>query len=120
MVIKQEHNGQMFMFPMSIEESEFAPKDTRLWKEFLIFHQQNLHVYEIFKTLVKQMARKGFEHFGCRSFIEKIRWEIILGNENRDAEFKINNNHGPYYAWLYMLEHPEMKGFFRIRKVRET
>lgn len=114
--MKDEHEGQLFMFPMSINDNEYAPQDTKLWREFLQFHNANPHIYEIFKTLVSQTSRKGYQHFGCRSFIEKIRWEIILNGS--DPDFKINNNHGPYYARLYMLDHPHMKGFFRIRKVR--
>ena len=118
MVVKQEHQGQMFMFPMDINDSEYAPRDTKLWREFLQFHNAHPEIYEIFKQLISQVARKGYQKFGSQSLIEKIRWEVILGDGDKDAEFKINNNHGPYYARLYMMENPGMKGFFKTRRLK--
>jgi hypothetical protein len=40
-------------------------------------------------------------------------------DEIKKDGFKVNNNYTPYYARLYEAEHPELKGFFAKRKVKQ-
>jgi hypothetical protein len=91
---------------------------TYLEKSFLIFHQQNPHVYELFKKFTKQVIDRGYKQHSARDIIHRIRWETTV--VTNDGEFKVNDHHSPYYARMWMREHPEHPDFFRTRSVQEA
>ena len=80
------------------------------------FHRQNPDVYDLFCKFTFEAINAGFKNFGAQSVIERLRWEtaIVKGNDG----FKINNNHAPYYARLFMMDYPQYNGFFRIKKLK--
>ena len=81
--------------------------------KFEDFHTKNPHVYELVKHFTKQVINAGHKHYGIQTILERIRWHTMV--ENSGDPFKVNNNHGRYYARKFMEDHPEHEGFFRTR-----
>lgn len=80
---------------------------------FIAFHRANPFVFEQFARFAKQAKETGMERCGARLLGERIRWYLQV--ETRTDDYKINNNHWPYYARLLMLTRPEFDGFFERR-----
>ena len=79
------------------------------WK----WHNENPHIYELFVKYTFEAIQAGHEHYGAKGIIERIRWHTSV--ETSGDIFKINNNHAPFYARLFMVDYPKHDGFFRLR-----
>ena len=89
--------------------------DTPADRAFKDYHEENPQVYEGFKSLVRRARDRGFEHYGAKALFEVLRFETgITGT----GQFKINNNYVSRYARMYKREHPGLKGFFEMRKLK--
>ena len=89
---------------------------SKLKRKFLEYHKNNPEVYTLFKEYAFKMINKGKKSYGARTICELIRWHHDV-NSDRDAEdFKISNNHVPFYARLFMKDFPAHKGFFRTQE----
>jgi len=82
------------------------------WQDF---HEANPGVYRLIKHFTFQAIDAGLEHYGMQSVLERVRWHTDMATRNNDG-FKINNNHAPFYARLFMNDYPQHAGFFRTRK----
>ena len=82
--------------------------------KFFKFHESNPFVYQTFCKRTIQMIEAGRKHYSARAIIEVVRWDIDV--QTSAEEFKINNNHIPFYARMFMTAYPEHDGFFRTRK----
>lgn len=72
-----------------------------------------LDVIYLFEKLALQVFAAGFEHYSADEILHRIRWHhhVDVG----DRSFKCNNNWtAPLSRW-FMLKHPEVGRFFRIR-----
>ena len=87
----------------------------RLEAAFAKFHAENPHIYELFKRFAWEAIRAGRRKFSARMIFHRMRWYTNV--ETNDPNFKINNNHSPYYARMWMVDHPEYPGFFNIREL---
>jgi hypothetical protein len=76
----------------------------------IAFHQANPDVWALFIKYAK-LAAAAVPHWACRAIFHRIRWYAQIDTKSQD-DFKINNNHSPYYARLFEQEFPEHKGFF--------
>ena len=81
--------------------------------KFNKFHAANPHIYEMLKRFTFEVIATGRKQYGMTSIFNRIRWYTTV--ETTGDPFKINNNYYPYYARLFMRDHPEHDGFFRIR-----
>jgi hypothetical protein len=95
---------------------EFMQGNSRLENAFREFHNANPHVYKQLVELACQLRARGRERYGIKSLFEVIRWHKAL--ETTDEDFKLNNNHAPYYARMIMETIPELNGFFRLRVLK--
>ncbi|MBM66092.1 MAG: hypothetical protein CMH55_07655 [Myxococcales bacterium] len=91
--------------------------DSRLLREFWAFHRANPQVYRLFCRFTREAIEAGRRHFGARMIYERIRWYTMIETRSADG-FKLNDHHHPYYARLFMRDHPEYAGFFRTRKAQ--
>jgi len=81
---------------------------------FWLWLRQNEHIYSAFKHLAFQMALTGRTRYSARTIVEGIRWKTDLSDT--DKTFKINNDHTPGMARLFMSEYGDKHpGFFRLR-----
>lgn len=101
-----EKTGQMsFVSPKAAFD-----KKSRLWQQFLIFHKSHPEIYEEYKKYIMNILQEGRDLYSAYLLRESDRW---------NSKRKINNNHTPYYARLFIEEHPEYKSFFRLRSVKK-
>ena len=75
--------------------------------------RENPAVWEAFKKFTIQAAASGRKHLSARLVVERMRWESMISE--KDREFKINNNIAPKLARKFMSEFPGMDGFFATR-----
>ena len=80
------------------------------WKHF---HVKNPEVYELFCVFTFQAINKGHHRLSSEMIINRIRWETSVVTSDKD--YKINNDYKPFYARLFMEEHPQYKNFFNTR-----
>ena len=99
---------------MSQDEFDFG--DPSLAAKFWTFHKENPHVYQLVKRFTFQAIRAGRSHYSIQSIFERMRWYTDI--ETNDPDFKLNNNHRPFYSRLFMDDHPEHKDFFRLRTAK--
>lgn len=85
-------------------------------RKFLDYHKENPHIYELFKRYALVAIESGRTRFGANSIIERIRWYSSVESED-DFGFKINNNHAPYYARLFVGQYPQHSKFFSLRNL---
>jgi hypothetical protein len=85
-----------------------------LQAEFDKFDHENPHVWQYFVRFAFQAIHRGRSRLSARLIIERIRWEIYM-TTNTEEEFKINNNHTPYYARKWQQRFPDHTTFFEIR-----
>lgn len=95
---------------------DFLQSQSALERRFHEFHEANPHVYRELVTLALQLRQKGHGAYGIKSLFEVIRWHRAL--ETTDQDFKLNNNHAPYYARAIMAAEPELRGFFNVRELK--
>ena len=100
-------SSQLGLFPLTRYE--------RMREDFHAFHQQHPEVYRLFARFVAELLERGFTNYSADAVIHRVRWHTQV--EARDGEgFKINDHFVAFYARLWMREHPEHEGFFRIRE----
>lgn len=84
-------------------------------EKFEQFHEENQAVYAAMVALSRQwVGRTGRRKLGINSLIERVRWEIAL--RTNDPDFKINNNHAPFYSRLIMRQEPDLADLFDVRR----
>jgi hypothetical protein len=84
------------------------------------FHKAHPEVYTLFVHFTEMKIGQGFEHYGAKAIMERVRWESEAGAGYQP--FKINNNFAAFYARAYENKFPHHKGFFhkRAQKSKET
>lgn len=90
---------------------------SKLEAKFWEFHLANPKVYELFDRFTWESIRRGRETFSATIVFERIRWYTMVETVS-DDDFKISNNHRPYYARLWMRNNPKYDGFFRTSAVK--
>jgi hypothetical protein len=86
-------------------------------QKFIDYHAKYPKVYEYYKGVIAQLINRGFKKYSSDGVLHIVRF--TKHDEIKKDGFKVNNNYTPYYARLYESEHPELKGFFAKRKVKQ-
>jgi len=87
----------------------------QMQEQFDNFHEAHPEVYQMFVQFSISMINRGYASYSTNSIIERIRWEKDVGGDGVN-QFKINNNHAPFYSRKFMEQYPQYDGFFRTRK----
>jgi len=87
--------------------------DIQTQTRFEAFHEENPHVYEMWKKLTWRAVERGYQHIGAKLIGELIRWET--GIMTTGTDYKFPNQWTPYYARKFMKEFPQHEGLFRTR-----
>lgn len=88
----------------------------QLHEQCAAFHEAHPEVWELFERFALERIAAGFKHYSARGIFHRIRWEVARPDYDPDTEFKLNNNHSPFYARRFHRLHPEWNGFFRTRR----
>ncbi len=83
---------------------------------FKEYDQHNPIVWKLFVKFTFQLIEKGFKNHSAVAVTQRIRWETSVVEGDQIKEWKINNDHIPFYARKFMLFYPDHNGFFRTRK----
>jgi hypothetical protein len=86
-----------------------------LVENFVKFAAENPHVYKLIKKFTYQTIAAGRDSYSINGVFERVRWHTDI--ETVGEDYKINNNHRPYYARAFMYDHPEYDGFFRTKEI---
>ena len=83
--------------------------------EFIDFHLDNPRVWVLYHNFAKDMIHRGHKKLSSEMLINRVRWETMI--DTTDKQFKINNNHKPFYARL-LLSLPRFKNtkFLEVRQ----
>ncbi len=84
-------------------------------KKWRQFHDQNPHVYRLFKRFTREAIASGRERFGARMIWERMRWFTLIEAQDHASDFKLNDHYPAYYARLFMEDHSRYDGFFETR-----
>jgi hypothetical protein len=95
--------------PVAVMDS----KKQRWWA----WHRANPSVYEYFERFTFEAIDRGHKKLSAWLIVNRIRWETTVVTSGGD--FKISNDFIAYYARLFMHNHPEHRGFFRTRPMKE-
>ena len=77
------------------------------------FHRQNPDIWQLFARFAFAAINSGKKHYSARAIMERIRWQTEI--VTKGSVFKMNNNHVPMYARLFMSAYPEHAGFFKTK-----
>ncbi|HLT41926.1 MAG TPA: hypothetical protein VKZ95_04410 [Sphingobacteriaceae bacterium] len=95
-----------------VEPNLSYSKDTRLWREFLEFHNRHPEVYDVFEEEVLKASNSGRQKYSIYIIREEVRWKLR-------KKFKFNNNFAPYYARVFVEKHPKLKELFNFRPIKK-
>jgi len=88
-----------------------------LQQKFDKFHEENPHVYEMFKSFalgaIRLCEKRNKKYISADFIMHRVRWEQFT---TTDKDFKINNNHISYYSRLFQKDFQEYSHMFRNRK----
>jgi hypothetical protein len=87
---------------------------TEILQKFIIYDQQNPHVYTMFRNYARQAKDRGYTKFSAKAIFERLRWHFAM--ETVGDDFKLNNNYTAHYARKMMAEEPGFMGFFELRE----
>lgn len=82
-------------------------------KAFDKFHRENPHVYRKLVSMARTLKAHGRRKYAIKTLYEVIRWQGALQTNAED--FKLSNNHAPFYARLIMTENSDLDDFFNLR-----
>lgn len=91
--------------------------DDQFSDDFIEWIPENTHIYTAFQREAFRVLYKGFKHYSGRTILEVLRHHSAL--EEKDGQWKINNNHTPYLCRLFGLMHPQHADLFEYREVRK-
>lgn len=101
--------------------NDYWPDLNDIDKQFILFHEDNPHVYLTLVKEARDLRERGWETFGMKCLYERARWLLTMKTRiPEDMEpYKLNNNYTSRYARLIMQQEPDLKGFFNLRKLKE-
>lgn len=88
---------------------------TKADKEFKEYHKRNLHIFEKFVKMTRQVLHRNRGYYGAWAVFQIMRWETDIAG---DDCLKINNNYIARYTRLLEEKHPELKGIYKTRRLR--
>jgi len=77
----------------------------------------NRRIWEAFVQNTLNVVRKGFKHYSARTIIHFMRHHSAM--TEAEGEWKINNNHSPYFARLFDRVYPEHVGLWEMRETAQ-
>jgi hypothetical protein len=87
-------------------------------ERFLEFHRANPQVYRELVRFAREAKRYGKHVLGIRPLWERVRWELTIVTFDANSSFVFNDHYHSRYARLLMTREPDLRGMFRLRKLR--
>ena len=111
----KEMNGQPDLFIPKVKTvlDHANEHSDILSAEFLEWLPDNLHVWDAFLVEAQKVIRRGYAHYSARTIIHVMRHHSAVSENG--SEWKINNNHSPYFARLFDIIYPQHVGLWEYR-----
>ena len=90
-----------------------------LTDKFNQYHRDNPQVYELFKRFTFMAIKRGHNRLSAWMIANRIRWETSIETFSVD-EYKISNDYIALYARMFMQDHPQYDGFFKIKEMKRA
>jgi hypothetical protein len=91
------------------------PMSTPKARAFMRFHDANPHVYDAMVRYSRELKARGKNKIGVEIILGRVRWDFTVSTVG-DSEYKISNNHKPFYARLIMHREADLAGLFELRE----
>lgn len=94
-----------------------SKSEQAFWK----FHEANPQIYELLEHYARRWRRANpTAPVGIDLLYARIRWDFAVNTwkvgKDTVNNFKLSNNHKPYYSRLIMEKNPDLKGVFVTKK----
>jgi hypothetical protein len=96
--------------------SALESRDDRVERAFRVYHAAHHWVAARLLSIVRRYQAVGRRR-GVKFFFEVLRHERLMDSTD-ESGFKLNNNFSSRYAREIEREHPDLRGFFRKRRLR--
>ena len=102
--------------------TDFSQKliDFKKWDEtkgkFRKFHFANPHIYQTFSIYSWDAAKAGHKVFSHWLIMNRIRWDSLIQTDGE--KYKIPNEFIAFYARMFMIRHPQLGAFFKIKRMK--
>ena len=94
--------------------------DFKKWDEtkgkFRKFHFANPHIYQTFSIYSWDAANVGHKVFSHWLIMNRIRWDSLIQTDGE--KYKIPNEFIAFYARMFMIRHPQLGAFFKIKRMK--
>ena len=94
--------------------------DFKKWDEtkgkFRKFHFANPHIYQTFSIYSWDAAKAGHKVFSHWLIMNRIRWDSLIQTDGE--KYKIPNEYIAFYARMFMIRHPQLGAFFKIKRMK--
>jgi hypothetical protein len=100
------------------QEIKPEPPESRIYKQFEVFHNNNPEVYNNLVHLARQFRRKGSNYnrkMGIGMLYEVLRWNFFMNIDAGDECFALSNDFRACYARLIMDKEPDLQDAFNLR-----
>ena len=88
-------------------------------QKFLTWMQYNLYIWEEFESRSLKLVALNRVRFCARAILDYMRWDVpTKAGENVRKGVSVPNDVSPYFARLWDIVHPESKGFFIQRELK--
>jgi hypothetical protein len=86
---------------------------------FWQFHNANPEIFKMICRFAREIKGSGIRHYGIGAIFERMRWHFLVEQKNR--EFKLNNNYRSRYVRLLETTYPdEFRDFFNKREMKTS
>ena len=84
--------------------------------KFRKFHFANPHIYQTFSIYSWDAANVGHKVFSHWLIMNRIRWDSLIQTDGE--KYKIPNEFIAFYARMFMIRHPQLGAFFKIKRMK--
>jgi hypothetical protein len=81
------------------------------------FHRDNPDILDRLAGLALELLERGHKRCGIKMLYEVLRWQTMIKTTDEEAIYKLCNNYHSRYARRIMVEWPELRGFFALRRL---
>jgi hypothetical protein len=98
------------------QEIKPEPPESRIYKRFEVFHNNNPEVYNNLVALARDCRRNRPNRvIGIQMLFEALRWNYFMNVESQE-EYKFPNAFAAGYARLIMKNESDLEGIFKLNK----
>jgi phosphorylcholine metabolism protein LicD len=82
-------------------------------RRFLKYHDNNPEIWAAYEKEAFRLIASGYEYISSKGIFETLRHNPEIKKENK--EFKVQNNHTPHYARVFVIKYPQHKSKFTFK-----